>query len=367
MPRKNSKKSIKKKSVKKNTNSLEFNVNLDQNPNAIVDPVMKSINDENKLSGILNGLTQNSFNDGVDTTINNAAMLLNTQLNEVIGSNPGMFNQKSLEKMLKYVIEPTFNQLNEMANNTNYNYNQFGGVIGQNEFNNNLQRGEQKGGFLLTPRVRTSAYLPTMRKRIIPRIGFNPRLIMPRTMIVPSYTIITHDKIRDAADKRDRKILNNYVSHLHSFSTNDSKEIRIRHHTDVADDKKVDSIERLGDQFYKITVEGKDYIVYGLNLYYSENKYRRDTFTYPGYYQILNRIAAHAMNKSKKDASKLQVINNDKLGYDVTYEDPPGKTKRNNLKNLAIDPIMELKRGYFKGSGSSDWNYHVMMLEHVVE
>ena len=248
MPRKKSKKSIKKKSVKKNNNSLEFNVNLENNPNGLVNPVMKTVNDETKLAKLLNGMTQNSFNDGVDTTIHNAAMLLNTQLDEVLGSNPGMFNQKSLEKMLKFVIEPTFKQLNEMSNNTNYNYNQFGGVVGETQYNNQLKRGEQKGGFYPMPRIRAPMFMPRMRQPITPRVSFNAKYfhprgyVVPRTMIVPSYTIITHDRIRDLSDSRARDKFNTYLSHNHSFETNDSKEIKIRDYPGVGPDKLIDRV-----------------------------------------------------------------------------------------------------------------------------
>lgn len=364
MPRKNSKKSLKKnKSVNKNTNSLEFNVNLENNPNGLVSPVVNAVSDEAKLGKLLNGMTQNSFNDGVDTTIHNTAMLLNTQLEKTLGDNPGMFNQKTLEKMLHYLIEPTFNQLNEMANNTNYNYNQFGGVVGQKQFNNNLKRGEQKGGFYANmPRFRRPMFMPRMRQTIIPRVGYHPRLVMPRTMIVPSYSIITHDRVRDLMDRRERDKFNTYLSHNHSFEDNDvanGKKIKIRDHPDIGNHTELTALTRLGDNFYKISTAGKtDVIVNGFNLYYDDNRYKKDMYYNSYKLTHLSRIENRALHKSKNNADKLKYISNTKLNLG-------GHETKLCSESSGCNPINSVKNGYFAGpNGESD--RHVMMLENVI-
>ena len=383
MPRKNSKKSLKKKSLKKTSNSLEFNVNLENNPNGLVNPIVKAANDEDKLGKLLNGMTQNSFNDGVDTTIHNTAMLLNTQLEQVLGENPGMFNQNTLEKMLRYVIEPTFNQLNEMSNNTNYNYNQFGGVVGQKQFNGNLKRGEQKGGFYTMSRVRSPMFMPRMRQTIIPRVGYNPRLIMPRTMIVPSYTIITHERVKDLQDRRARDKFNTYLSHYHSFETDDRKTIKIRDYPPgggISNDTEIDKnngnsrITRLGDNFYKVVVGGNEVIVNGFNLYYADNQYRKDTWSYGAYRQLLEHISARALYKSKHKACGLKYINNSKVVGITNYIDQDQSGQNNNKRGRKCDdaaangcsPIQSISHGYFKSAGVN-WDRHVMMLENVIE
>jgi hypothetical protein len=361
MPKKISKKKSAKKNVS-NKNTLEFNVNLENNPNGLVDPIVKAVNDEGKLAKLLNGMTQNSFNDGVDATIHNTAMLLNTQLNEALGSNPGMFNKKTLEKMLHYVIEPTFNQLNEMANNTNYNYNQFGGVVSQKQFNNNLKKGEQKGGFYTMTRVRSPMFMPRLVSRgMIPRVSFNPKLLIPRTMVVPSYAIITHDRVRDLMDRRERDKFNTYLSHKHSFETNDSKEINIRDHPDAPNHKKITSIERLGYGFYKVDVENgpSDLIVNGFNLYYVDNRYRGDLY-YGVFRQLLNRIEVRALHKSKNNAEKLRYIDEEKVTGLPRNADR--KCSNQDCKN-----ILEVKNGYFKDGGLSVHNRHVMMLENIID
>ena len=330
-------------------------------------------------------MTQNSFNDGVDTTIHNTAMLLNTQLNQVIGDNPGMFNQKTLEKMLHYVIEPTFNQLNEMANNTNYNYNQFGGVVGQKQYNNILKKSEQKGGspfYYNMNRVRSPMFMPRMRQTITPRVGYNPRLLMPRTitprvgynprvlmprtMIVPSYALITHERVKDLMDRRSRDKLNTYLSHHHSFEKDDSKTIKIRDlppGSGISDHTKVKVIDRLGDHFYKITDENdaNEKVVYGINLYYSDNKYRTDML-YPAYKQLLDFISARALYKSKHKASHLKYIKNNKIDSISRFD---GKSCKDSGAT-GCAPILSISHGYFKIDGS-DWNGHVMMLENVIE
>lgn len=372
MPRKNSKKSVKKKSVKNVSRTLEFNVNLENNPNGLVEPIAKAANDEEKLGKLLNGMTQNSFNDGVDTTIHNTAMLLNTQLENVLGNNPGLFDKKNLEKMLHYIIEPTFNQLNEMANNTNYNYNQFGGVVGEKQFNNNLKRGEQKGGFYPRMRVRTPMFMPRMRQSIIPRVSYNPRLIMPRTMIVPSYTIITHDKVRALMDRRDRDKFNNYLSHNHSFETNDRKKIKIQGYPEgVSDHEQIDhdgtnsAIERLGDNFYKVTIKGREIIVNGFNLYYADNAYNKSLWTYGVWRGTLERIKRNAVIRSKK-FDTLKFINNKSVVGDVNYDDAPVNKGKKCSEGTSCGPILSVSEsGYFKEGG--DYRYHVMMLEHVIE
>jgi hypothetical protein len=385
MPRKNSKKSVKKNSVKKNSKTLEFNVNLENNPNAIVDPVLNSVNDEEKLGKLLNGMTQNSFNDGVDTTIHNTAMLLNTQLDNVLGKNPGLFDKKNLEKMLNYVIEPTLNQLNDMANNTNYNYNQFGGVVGEKQYNRNLKRGEQKGGFYPYDRVRTPFLMPRIRQPIVPRVNYNPRLLMPRTtynprllmprtMIVPSYTIVTHDRVKDLMDRRSRDKLNTHVSHHHSFEDNDianNKKISIRDHPDVSDEKEITRLVRLGDNFYEIDVDGKtNVIVYGLNLYYeaNANKSYGQVVGYAGYKSLLNKIEVRALEKSKNKSENLKYISNNKIRITPDERKRCGGTTDQSLNDFC-NPIPSVKHGYFKGAGNrtNQWDRHVMMLENVIQ
>lgn len=314
-----------------------------------------------KLGNLLNGITQNSFNDGIDTTISNTASLLNNQINEAVNADPGFFNENNIKKVLHYLVEPTFNKLNNMANNTQYNYNQFAGVINEKSMNKNINI-EQGGGFGFYPFARRRAVPQMMSiprpQRIIPRVGYsfpNRSLFnyfVPRTMIVPSMTIVTHDQITDATDRRERAIFDNYVTHTHSISEGESN-VRIRDHPSFPNDHEVNVVKDLKNNFYKVEGTGANHssiieIVNGFNLFKDG---RHAPMHDMAYRQMLDRIAYRFKSNAKH--------NGDKLKYrDIDANDGIDSATKGGDFSGAVGDI---KHGYFKLG--DDKHYSVLRIE----
>ena len=362
MPRKNSKKSkVSKKNQLDLSNQLMFNINPEANPNGLVNPVMGAMSNQEKLGQLLNGITQNSFNDGIDTTISNTASLLNNQLNEAVNADPGFFNENNIKKMLHYLVEPTFNKLNTMANNTQYNYNQYAGVINEKTLNKNMKEVvEQSGGagfgFYPFPRRRVtpmvSAVVPRAQ-RIIPRVGYTfPQrgfmsYLMPKTMIVPSMTIVTHDQVVDATDKRERAIIDNYVTHTHSFNAYESG-VRIRNHPSYPNDHQVEIIADLKNNFYHVKGTGTNHssieqVVYGFNLYKDG---RHAPVFDVAYRQMLDRIAFRFKRNTKHSIEKLYWKN-------IDVNDPATPINAPAQKNMQLPALNfgDITHGYFENNG----------------
>lgn len=347
MPGKNTKGSKINKKSSDLSNQLMFNINPNANPNGLVDPILSNVSNTEKLGSLLNGITQNSFNDGIDTTISNTASLLNNQISEAVNADPGFFNENNIKKVLHYLVEPTFNKLNNMANNTQYNYNQFAGVINEKSMNKNINL-EQEGGFGFYPYARRRQVSPLMtlgrQQRIVPRMGYafqNRSLFnyfVPKTMIVPSMTIVTHDQITDATDRRERSIFDNYVTHTHSISAGDSN-VRIRDHPSFPNDHEVIVDEDLKNNFYKVTGNGNHSsiteIVYGFNLF--KNGAHAPIFD-TAYRQMLDRISFRFKSNAKHHADKLK------------YKDIDANDGRDAASKGGdfVGMVGDIKHGYFQ-------------------
>ena len=371
MPRK--KNSIKKNSKKIMKKELTFNINPDVNPNGLVNPVMDHMSNSDKLAKMLNNITSNSFNDGIDTTIHNTASLLNNQLSEAVGGDPEFFNENNIKKILNYLIEPTFKNLNTMANNTNYNYNQFAGVLNENQMNKNNNI-EQGGGFSFYPfnRMRNNAHMinSVPRRRIIPRVGYNFPVrrsifssLYPRTMYVPSMAIVTHDQVVDETDKRERAKLDAYCSYNHSFSSSDS-EIKIRDHPRYGSNADVKIIESVGDNFYIVEDnESRKEVVYALNLFKSG---RHAPIFDVAWKQLLDRISFRFKQNSKNSADKLYWrnlrCNNNIEGDSQKNMFSPGSYSTSNEPITYFQPG-DIIHGYYK---SNDRYVSVMRIEKKV-
>jgi hypothetical protein len=393
MPRKNSKKSkVSKKKELDLSNQLMFNINPEANPNGLVNPVMGAMSNQEKLGQLLNGITQNSFNDGIDTTISNTASLINNQLSEAVHADPGFFNENNIKKMLHYLVEPTFNKLNNMANNTQYNYNQYAGVLNEKTMNKNMKEVVEQGGgafgFYPFGRRRVSPMMaspmmaspmmaspmmaspmmaspmmgsptmgsPTMvprARRIIPRVGYSfpqrgfMNYLMPRTMIVPSMTVVTHDHVVDATDKRERAIVDNYVTHTHSFNANETG-VRIRNHPSYPNDHQVDILIDLKNNFYYIQGTGTNHssikqVVYGFNLF--KDGSHAPVFDV-AYRQMIDRISFRFKRNTKHSLDKLYWKN-----IDVNDPSKPENVPGNKNTQLPAINFGDITHGYFESNG----------------